>query len=637
MRRARPSSETLLSCLFALIALLWGGFLGARQLAGLDVGLDRPEYLTLDWRFLAAGAKPAPRGVVIAAIDDETVRDVGGYPLPRDVLAKIIRTIAAHGAQAIALDMLFLDPGKQDIDAQLADALAATRSVVAATGLFGREGSHSGAAVPPQLALVPATTDIRGPISPVSEAARTGLVNVSTDYTGVPRYAPMIFRSADAIAPSFVLATASAALNTEPVLGPDTIRLAGQTVSLDLGYHLPIRYYGPRGSIRQFSVAAALRGDLRDEDVLGQVVIIGATALGLGDTFATPFDRIVPGVEILGTAVSNLLAGDALIRTSAVRRIDAAAAVLLPLLAILLMSWRRISWGLVLTAVVTGAWVAAAFVAFRAGYWLSIAIPLAAVLPVAGSFAAVRLIRDRHAVDRVTAQRTALSRLQSPLLLREILKDPNFLEKPLQRDVAVVFLDLAGFTGVAERLGPKRTRDLLAEFQAMVDRDVVANDGFVANFMGDGAMIIFGLTDSGRNDSSRNDLGRNDLGRDDAKRALNTIAQLYASLAAWAARLPPAATGQLTARIGGHFGPVMLSRLGAASHQHVTASGDTVNVASRLLEIAKQQQVRVVVSQDLLSAADQVASVGAAMRIGPVIDVELRGRAQSLKVHALSF
>lgn len=625
MRRARPSSETLLSCLFALIALLWGGFLGARQLAGLDTGLDRPEYLTLDWRFLSAGAQPAPRRVVIAAIDDETVRDVGGYPLPRDVLAKMIRTIAAHGAQAIALDMLFLDPGKQDIDAQLADALAATRSVVAATGLFGRDGSHSGGAALPQLALVPVTMDIRGPISPISDAARTGLVNVSTDYTGVPRFAPMIFRSADAIAPSFVLAAASAALDTEPVLGLDTIRLAGQTVSLDLGYHLPIRYYGPRGSIRQFSAAAVLRGDLRDEDVRGQVVIIGATAVGLGDTFATPFDRIVPGVEILGTAVSNLLAGDALIRTSAVRWIDATAAVLLPLLAILLMSWRRISWGLVLTAVLTGAWVVAAFVAFRAGYWLNIAIPLAAVLPVAGSFAAVRLIRDRHAVDRVTAQRTALSRLQSPLLLREILKDPNFLEKPRQRDVAVVFLDLAGSTGVAERLGPKRTRDLLAEFQALVDRDVVANDGFVANFMGDGAMIIFGLTD------------HDELGRDDAKRALNTIAQLHASLAAWAARLPPAVDGQLTARIGGHFGPVMLSRLGAASHQHVTASGDTVNVASRLLEIAKQQQVHVVVSQDLLTAADQPASVGTAMRIGPAIDVELRGRAQSLRVHALSF
>jgi len=128
--------------------------------------------LTLDWRFLAAGAKPAPRGVVIAAVDDETLRDVGGYPLPRDVLAKIILAIAQHGPHAIAVDMLFLDPGKADIDAQLADALRTTRSVVAATGLFERDDAGSGAAAPSrQLALVPLTTEIRGPISLVGEGS----------------------------------------------------------------------------------------------------------------------------------------------------------------------------------------------------------------------------------------------------------------------------------------------------------------------------------------------------------------------------------------------------------------------------------------------------------------------------------
>jgi len=43
----------------------------------------------------------------------------------------------------------------------------------------------------------------------------------------------------------------------------------------------------------------------------------------------------------------------------------------------------------------------------------------------------------------------------------------------------------------------------------------------------------------------------------------------------------------------------VLSRLGAAEHQHVTATGDTVNVTSRLLEIAKQQRASVVVTEAL--------------------------------------
>ena len=73
MRLRRPSFEALLTGAFVLAGALWGGFLGLRQINGLDVGLDRVEYLTLDWRFLLAGARPAPRGVVIAAVDDTSI------------------------------------------------------------------------------------------------------------------------------------------------------------------------------------------------------------------------------------------------------------------------------------------------------------------------------------------------------------------------------------------------------------------------------------------------------------------------------------------------------------------------------------------------------------------------------------
>src|SRR5215470_14429777 len=143
MHLRRPSIETLLTFAFVVIGLLWGGFLGAQHIAGLDRGFSRLEYLTLDWRFLLAGEQPAPRGVVIAAVDDDTLREAGSYPLPRDVLARIVRELAAHGPQAIAIDMLFVDPGKPDADAALADALRASPTVIAAVGLFDKERASS--------------------------------------------------------------------------------------------------------------------------------------------------------------------------------------------------------------------------------------------------------------------------------------------------------------------------------------------------------------------------------------------------------------------------------------------------------------------------------------------------------------
>ena len=61
--------------------------------------------------------------MVIAAIDNETVR-AQGYPLPRFAVAQMIRALAAHNPQALAIDLLFLDPGNPEMDVELADALA---------------------------------------------------------------------------------------------------------------------------------------------------------------------------------------------------------------------------------------------------------------------------------------------------------------------------------------------------------------------------------------------------------------------------------------------------------------------------------------------------------------------------------
>jgi adenylate cyclase len=571
---------------------------------------------------LLAGEQPAPRGVTIVAIDDETVREGGGYPLSRSVLARIVRGLAAHQPQAIAIDMLFLDPGDAQKDMELADALRSTKTVVAAIGLFDRSRSASSPDAglsSGEMDLAPRPSSILWPMAAVRDATRVGLVNLSTDHSGVPRYVPMIFGGSDAIMPSFALAVPSAALNTEPVVAGSTLKLAARTLRLDFGFHLPIRYYGPRGSFRQFSAARVLRGDVDANQVRGQVVLLGTTAIALGDTFATPFDRMVPGVEIFATAISNVLAGEGLVRTSAIRRADAAAAMLLPVVAVLLIALRRIWLGLALVGLVLALWIAATCAAFLVGYWLSVAVPLAAVLPVAAGYGAARLTLDRHATRRLEREKAALARFQSPRLLDHILNDPDFLQKPAQQDAAIVFLDLSRFTEVAETLGPQWSRDLLADFQTLVERDMAAQGGYVSAFMGDGAMIIFGLPQPKP---------------DDASRALLAIAQLDKSIAEWLRTLPPVARDRLSVRIGGHVGPLVMSRLGPVHHQHVTATGDTVNVTSRLLEVAKQQGARVVISEDLYVAAKSPGSVGDTLMTVSPIEVRIRGRAEPLRIRA---
>jgi adenylate cyclase len=611
-------ASSLLTAAFLMAGLAAGAWLGLNQTRGVASGLDRLENLTLDWRFLLAGPHAAPPDVAIVAIDDATLRHEGGNSPSRQLLARIVRAVAAAHPRAVALDIAFLDPKDAESDADLAEALKSATSIVAAIGVFGdsvRSDDESGSG---QLALAPHASDVLWPIDAIREAAAVGLANISTDASGIPRYIPMIYRIPDGVVPSFALLATSIALKADPVFGPDSIEIAGRTTRMDLGYHLPIRYYGPAGSFARFSAARVLSGDLDQETLHGRVVVVGMTATGLADTFATPFDRVAPGAEIFATAISNLLSGDALARTSATRRVDAAITIGLPAALIALLAMRRAALGLALAALGLILWAAGVFLAFVAGYWLSMAAPLAASLPLILLYTGARYLVERQAGRRFAAEKSALAKFQSPLLVGHILRQPDFLEKPVRQDVAVMFLDLSGSTGVAEVLGPERSRDLLSAMQTLVEGQVTADGGVVVNYMGDGVLALFGLPQPRS---------------DDAARALAAVESLRWSMAEWLAGLPPAARGRLDFRIGLHFGPAVLSRLGSPTHQQITAAGDTVNVASRLLEVAKEQHCRVVVSEDVFAAAGAAIGIekSEAGAYAP-LTVSIRGRAGALEV-----
>ena len=618
MATERPGPSRLLTGSFLAAALIVGAALGAQEINGLASPLDRIENLTLDWRFLLAGARPAPSSVVIVAIDDETLSDAGSDAPTREMMARLVRALAGFHPRSIAIDIAFLNPRDADVDAKLAAALKAVPAVVAAIGNFDAVDSSSATGEPSDLALAPKPSSVLWPINSIRDAAQVGLANVSTDTSGVPRYIPMIYETPDGVVPSFALAAAFQALQAEPYLGPDRIEIAGQSRAMDLGYHMPLRFYGPQGSFKRISALQVLRGGLDPETLRGKVVVVGVTATGASDSFATPFDRVAPGVEVFATAIGNLMAGDGLTRTPSTRRLDAAAAVALPVLMIALMAMRRAATGFALANLVFVLWLAGVFLAFVNGYWLSIAAPLASVVPLTIGFAAARSIVERRAGTKIAAERSTLARFQSPLLLDQLQREPDFLEKPVRQDVAVMFLDLSGSTGAVEALGPERSRDLLSAMQTLVEGEVTAHGGVVITYMGDGVLAVFGLP------KPRSD---------DAARALATVEALHESMTAWLANLPPAARERLDFRIGLHFGPAILSRLGSPTQQQITATGDTVNVASRLLEVAKEQYCRIVVSEDLFEAASAMAPLA---NIDPglyaPLIVSIRGRAGDLPV-----
>lgn len=597
-----------------ILAGAWGGFLGNWHLQGRASILDRVEAPTADWRLLIAGERAPPGGIVIVAIDDETVRRVGAYPMPRDLLAQLVDRLTESGAKAIALDMLFLDRGATEADARLAEAIRRARAVIGAVALFSRGDAFSDTSLAKGVSVaLPIAERIVTPVYPMAEAGEIGVVNISADHGGTPRYVPLLIRFGADLLPCFALRASALAAGGDPEIEQNDIRIGGAKSALDIGYHLPLRFYGPRGTFPTISAQTVLNGG-GGNAIAGRLVLVGATAIGTADTFATAFDPLFPGVEVEATAVAHLVTGSGLVRGIATRRVDLAASMILPILTVLALSLRQISLGIALAFAPLVFWLAIVIFAFTKNYWLAMALPLAATVPTGLLFGSVRLWLEQRSKQRVRLQREAFRRFQSPAIASTIAANPRFLSEPVQQNAGILFVDLSGFTALSEQLGAQRTRDFLKEFHSIIEDQALRYNGYVESFMGDGAMLVFGLP------TPRDD---------DASRAIDAALSLGRALNHWISRLALPDYYALGMRIGVHCGTVVLSRLGADTHQHITATGDVVNVASRLLDVAKQSGAEIVFSDDAVAAAGFADRERLRHFIGPR-DVAIRGRAQPL-------
>jgi len=596
--------------LVVLVGLAWTGFLAREHLGGAASLLDRFETVLLDLRITLTGPRTPPDNIVIVAIDDRSLGDTGQYPLPRKRLAAIIETIGKAGARTLVTDILLTGTSDPEQDRALAQALLGLPTVLAAAGQ-ARAAATSTAPAP--VNFVPVITSVIAPAPALTEVAGFGLANIVTDTGGTPRHIPQMFMTPNGLQQSLSLRGAGLYLQQLPEVTATGLRLGERTRALDLGWHLALNYYGPGGTIPTLSARDILDGAPEAIARLkGRLVVLGVNATAVGDRFGTPFDPVMPGVEVQATGIANLIDGTHLIRTEDIRTADVAAAAIITLAGLAAIAFLPLAPAVIVYLLLLAGWLGVILVLFGQGYWLNGALPFAASLPPVIGLLIARQVADRRRAGRLAQGQQALGRFQSPKLARRIAEDPSFLAEPKQQEVAILFLDLAGYTGLSERLGPAETRDFLKQFHTIVVNVANARDGIVLDFMGDGAMLGFGIPDAGPRDTLQ---------------AFACALELERAIADWLATRGLEAA---QVRVGAHVGPVVLSRLGHDTQQQIAATGDSVNVASRLLEVAKDHGAAIALSTELIRAVEE--RTGRDTHVPRRENVAIRGRQKALQV-----
>ncbi len=394
-----------------VLAALWGAGIFTAHATGHLQFLDRLEATLTDLRTIARGVQRPPDLVTIVAIDDTVVKRGGSYPLPRADLARVVDTIVQFKPKIVAIDLPLAERSAAIGDATLANTLATGPMVLAAAAIFPSKASSSAGAGP--FATLPQAKQLVLPLPAFSEHADIGIVDVATGQSGSLLSIPMLFGIGDRVEQSFPLLVACRALDQPLTIRTDHLALGDRAVQTDADFSLPITYYGPRRTIRTVSAQSIFDGTLDRKAIENRIVVIGGAVAGHSDFLPTPFDSLMPGVEVISTAITHLVAGDGIVRDRKVHITNALVAILLPMLLVGLLAWRRGALGYVAAAATMAGWAAINLFAFTHGVWLDAAMTLAATVPPVAVFVGVRLWVDRRRTQSLVDNGPSPAQLQA--------------------------------------------------------------------------------------------------------------------------------------------------------------------------------------------------------------------------------
>ncbi len=185
--------------------------------------------------------------------------------------------------------------------------------------------------------------------------------------------------------------------------------------------------------------------------------------------------------------------------------------------------------------------------------------------------------------------------------------------RPIREQRVLLFLDLAGSTTLAERMGELRVQDLLTRFFFDIDEAILGHGGQVHAYVGDEVIVTW------------------PAGAKPRRSYVDCVFAIEDRIAALADRYRAEFGVVPQFRAGIHAGPVVISECGDSRRQ-VAYFGDTVNVAARMQAHCKEAGRRLLVSGELVRLLPETGD----FVVEPLGPTELRGRAAPVEVFAVA-
>ncbi|MGE0258501.1 MAG: CHASE2 domain-containing protein [Alphaproteobacteria bacterium] len=630
--------------------------------------LDRTALIAFDLYQRASPRETGNLPIRIVDIDDASLKELGQWPWPRGMIAKLIDRLREAGASIIGFDIDFAEPDRTsprmlspllaqnglssadtakllasvpDPDDKLAEAM---RTVPVVTGfILSDQGSERPPAAKAGFAAVgndPLARVARFPRAIPnlpefeSAAAGNGFLNQYLDWDNVVRRVPLVLKLGDkpypslvaemlrigAEAHSYVVRGAGAQAQTDfgANTGMTDLRIGPLIVPTDAAGRVAVHFAPPPPDL-YVSAKDILAGAFDRSLIDGNMVLVGTSATGvINDRQATPLAPNVPGVEVHAQLIEQILLGDYLVRPDWA----IGAETLFALLVGAGLIWLLPRIGALPSAAVgvfaVSAAVAASWLAFQKANLLIDPVYPSLVLIVV--YVVSSLLGYLRTETQQRQIRNAFSRYMSPHYVAELARHPEKLSLGGEmRVMTIMFCDIRGFTTRAEGMDAHALTHFMNQFLSPMTEIITNRKGTIDKYIGDCIMAFWNapLDDP-----------------EHAKNAVQAVQEMRRALIElnrqWEIEAADAGKKFIPVQIGIglNTGECVVGNFGSMKRFDYSLLGDPVNLASRLEGLGKVYGIDFIIGEDTAARLDDPDLI-------EVDVVAVKGKTQPSRIYTL--
>jgi len=608
---------------------------------------------------------PPPQGkpVTIIDLDEESLNEVGQWPWPRTIIARLLYNLKQMGSVLVGFDIVFAEPDRMnpaeipDTVVGLDEATAAKlRALPSNDSVFARAIRESrvvlgqagywktlktkklnaspiktsvallkqGKNVTPSAFLPQVQTLVRNVRLLEKSAAGVGIFSLAPELDGTVRRVPTLFVYEEDLYPTLSIEILRVAFNRKTILVK--ANRAGITflgVSKDLQLPTDSRgrvwpYFSISDKSKYVSAVDVLNGTADPSLLKGKLAIIGTSAVGLVDIRAVPTDPVMPGVEVHVQLIEAALHKAWLSRPNYFNAAEMALILFGGLAMIILVPWVGAKWTMMLFFALTGGAGSFSWYLFTehqmlldAGY---AAISILLLYTVLTYISYVKEEAERRQT------RSAFSKYLSPQMVERVVANPRALQLGgEEREVTLLFCDVRGFTTISEQFDAVGLTRLINRLLTPMTHEILERQGTVDKYMGDCIMAFWNAPIDDPEHARHSSLS--------ALAMLDRIVALNETLAKEAEEegrnhIP------LKCGFGLNTGIAVVGNMGSEQRFDYSVLGDVVNLAARLEGQSKFYGVDVVLGSETRAQVPGLATIELDL-------IQVKGKTVGVNIFAL--